>query len=501
MSPVPPPRTEGLHVGGAQYPAGPPQQWPAWVPPIPGRTLPDGGPPPRRSGDRKAAGLVAAAAAVALLLIVGVVAWATDDGGNDEAVADESPSTVTSPTLPLPSDPASPTTPSIDPSIPGLDPSIPGFDPTDPGFDPFEDARPLEEVLPGLIDFVEVTRGHRFRAEPVVEALDDAAFGDRFRAATAGEEEQVRAQGVGLRALGVLAPDDDPVAIREEQGEENVLGFYDPQTEELVVRGDQITPYVETIIVHELTHALDEQYFDLERGEALATRPDESGFGFLALTEGSARRVQVAYEDELDPTELLSAQIEAQLGGLADPQGAALPVAYQLLSAIPYGNGAQLVDAVVADGGNADLDAAFREPPTTSEQVLDPTAYEVREPATTVEPPAAPGPIVTEGSFGAVDLRLLSVVADPVAANDALDLSSIISPTFVLPPMVGFGGGGYVTWEDGGQACIRLTATGDSAEGAAEIRDIVETWAGAVSGVTVEASSDPLGGVSATRCA
>ena len=233
------------------------------------------------------------------------------------------------------------------------------------------------------------------------------------------------------RALGVLEPDGDPVAIQDDLGEQGVLGFYDPESKDLVVRGDEVTPYVETIIVHELTHALDDQYFDLRRGEILAEQPDESGFGFLALTEGSARRVQVAYEEQLSPDDQISAQIEsltAGWGGISDPTPDPLPLPFVVATQLPYGNGADLVQAIVDQAGNEALDAAFASPPTTSEQVLDPAQFLARDPAFPVPVPTADGPAVTEGAFGAVDLRILEVAAHPEQAVSLFDQSGLCRP-------------------------------------------------------------------------
>ena len=487
--PAPNPRPDGLVAGGARYPAGPPEQWPGWTAgPWPAPEAPAPPPEPR---SRRTGALVAVGAALVLLLVVAAVVWGT--ASDDEPVADGATSSTTDPLPSLPLDPTFPTLPDL---------GGPGLGPADPGVDPFADSRPLDEALPELIDFVEVTRGHRFRTPPAVEPLDDAAFLDRYLAALAGSEDQVRAEGVGLRALGILTPDSDPVAVQESLGAQGVLGFYDPATEELVVRGTEVTPYVETIIVHELTHALDDQYFDLQRGEVFDQLPDERGFGLLALAEGSARRVQLAYEDQMSPTELLSAQLEALvqgLGGTSDPSAAPLPEAFQVASLIPYGNGAALVDDIVSGGGTAALDAAFRTPPATSEQVLDPAVFAAAEPTVPVPVPAASGAVADQGAFGAVDLRLLEVAADPSPLASHLDASSTLSPTVVVDPVDGFGGGSFVTWEDGGKACIRFTAVGDTPEGTRAIVDAASTWAAGIDGgATVTPQGD---GVTGQRCA
>lgn len=486
----------GMVAGGAQYPPGPPDRWPTWVPPLPGPTMSGGGADPGGSSERRRAGLVAVGAAVVLLVVVGIVAWATQDGGGDEVASASTSSTAPDTTEPftIPQDP-------VLPSVPGLDPSDPGLDPSDPGLGPLAEARPLEEVLPELIDFVEVTRGHRFRTAPVVEAVDEATFLERFGAVVEGSEEELRDAGVAQRALGILEPDSDPVAIQDDLGEQGVLGFYDPETAELVVRGDRVTPYVETIIVHELTHALDDQYFDLERGEVLAQRPDESGFGFFSLTEGSARRVQVAYEEQMSIDDQISAQIEALtsgLGGLSDPTADPLPVPFAVATQLPYGNGAELVEAIVDNGGNQALDAAFRSPPTTSEQVLDPAQYLARDPAFAVPVPAADGPVVDQGAFGAVDLRLLDVTANPESVVSLLDRSAPVSTSLSVDPVEGLAGGSYVSWEEGGRSCIRFTVVGDSEAATVDLSSIVTEW-------EVSTGADPgqLRGTSrtSTRCA
>ena len=43
-----------------------------------------------------------------------------------------------------------------------------------------------------------------------------------------------------------------------------VVGFYDPVTKVLKVRGTDLTPYRREVIAHELTHALDDQVHGLD---------------------------------------------------------------------------------------------------------------------------------------------------------------------------------------------------------------------------------------------
>ena len=99
-----------------------------------------------------------------------------------------------------------------------------------------------------------------------------------------------------LEGLGLVEPDADLVESMRSLLGVGVVGFYDPETDELVVRGAALTPYVRTTIAHELIHALDDQHLDLDRPE-YDEADDEVGFGFSSVVEGNARRIEDAYRD------------------------------------------------------------------------------------------------------------------------------------------------------------------------------------------------------------
>ncbi|HXH57480.1 hypothetical protein, partial [Iamia sp.] len=419
-------------------------------------------------------------------LIVAVAALATSDSGGDDDLADGGPPSTSVTNEPLAPDSTHPfEAPSL-PSIPGLDPGAPGGDPQD-------QARPLDEVLPELIDFVERTRGHRFRTEPVVEALADAEFEARLAEAQAGEEDALRIEGVVDQALGLIPPGTDLAEVAGAAAAA-VLGFYLPETGELLVRGDAVTPFVQTVIVHELTHALDDQYVDLGRLDALSEQPDEEAFGFLALVEGTARWVETSFRMQLTAEEQAAVDLEELQFGLDSVMDTlAVPPAYIVAAQIPYVAGLALVSDIVAEDGWRSIDAAYRAPPTTSEQVLDPDLYEAAEPAVAVNAPEADGAVVAEGAIGAVDLRLLEVATDPTGA---------LVGGGQVEPLDGFGGGRFVSWEDGEEACIRFRVVGDDAAGTAAIGEVLDTWSAseAGSGAQVDGGT-ATEAFTVTRCA
>ena len=140
-----------------------------------------------------------------------------------------------------------------------------------------------------------------------------------------------------------------------------MLGFYDARTDALVVRGSETTPYVRTVLVHELTHALDDQHFELDR-PALDTADDESGLAFSGLVEGNAVRVENLYRRSLDEAEQdRAAEEEQDFAERID--GSGVPAFVADLIAFPYLAGPRFVDALVDNGGEQRVDAAFQSPP------------------------------------------------------------------------------------------------------------------------------------------
>jgi hypothetical protein len=420
--------------------------------------------------------VVGAVAAVVLLVVtVGVLS----DGDDDDVLTADPPTETTLPP------------PTLDP---GADPTLPSLpiDPAVPGADPAQLARPLEEVLPEIIEFVERTRGHEFVTDPVVEAVDDAEFEQRLAQTSEADEDSLRTDQTALRGMGIIEPDTDLVEATGTAGAGGVLGFYQPATGELLVKGDLVTPLVQTVIAHELTHALDDQRFDLSRLDVLAERPDESAFGLVSVVEGTARWVEYQYRSQMGQEEQAAIATEELELGMDQMQLLLdLPVPLLVQTQVPYAVGNRFVSAIVDEGGLDLLDVAVQRPPTTSEQVLDPQVFLSREPATTLADPqpAQGGTVVDRGAFGAVDLRMLEVVSDPLGGG------AVFSGE--LEPVDGFGGGRFVSWTSAtGDDCITIHVVGDAGAGAAEVGRVLGEWAPAV-GAQV---SDAFGMQVATSC-
>ena len=320
----------------------------------------------------------------------------------------------------------------------------------------------IRQVVPALQRFVEKERGLRFKKDVNVTLLDDASFRARIGEDTEQDLEQVDETSRVLRALGLLDAHVDLEDAREDVLGQAVAGFYDPDTEELVVRGVRATALVRRVLVHELTHALQDQHFELHRPD-LDDREDEAGLAFSALVEGDAVRVEEAFEKQLSDADRRAAEQEekAQTEGLLDDEG--IPQVLLQFLAFPYAFGPAFVRALLDDGGQARLDAAFAEPPTTSEQILDPRRFIDGHDGERVPPPPAEGEVFDEGVLGQYGLYVI--------------LSDQLLPRVAARAAQGWGGDWYVAWRDGDETCVRATILMDSQNDRAELRTALNRWA------------------------
>ncbi|MDP9387982.1 MAG: hypothetical protein M3Q48_08630, partial [Actinomycetota bacterium] len=330
-------------------------------------------------------------------------------------------------------------------------------------------------AVPALQAFVERERGLAFKAPVDVTALDDAAFEARLTESNEEDDKEVRDAEAVLEAMGLLDPEVDLLSTVKRFSAGAVVGFYDTETDELVVRGSEATASVRSTLVHELTHAVEDQHFDLHRPDL----GDEAFLGFQALAEGSAVRVEERYRGTLSSDERRQAARDEAVRAAQVPSN--LPEVVQIAFAFPYSFGPRLVAALVRAGGQARLDAAYARPPASTEQVLEPERYLRGDEPRQVPVPRADAPAFDDGEIGQLFLVLmLDAELDDDEATAAAD---------------GWGGDRYVAWKDGARTCVRANFVMDTPRDTARLTDALARWA-AERGPRASAS-----GTSVTTCA
>lgn len=312
-----------------------------------------------------------------------------------------------------------------------------------------------------LIAITEDLRGMDFITKPVVTVLDEVALAGRVAELIEEDldRDELAIDEALLRTMGLLSDDIDLFDALTALYAEQVAGFYDGETGELVVSGDaELTPLTKTIVIHELIHALTDQHFDFDpvfRALDDAERYEEAS-ALQALVEGDATYFQLVYLQEyLSQEEQIQAITESfaadttVLDSLPDWFGSDL--------AFPYDAGFLFVERLVQDAGIVGINQAYERLPTTTEQIIEPTRYLALEAGIEVgmPPTSLAGYEVTEeGVWGqwAIDNLLL----DGLPAGDRLVASS------------GWGGDHYRVLWNGSDVAMVMYYEGDTPRDAEE---------------------------------
>ncbi len=182
-------------------------------------------------------------------------------------------------------------------------------------------------------------------------------------------------------ALGAFPRDLDLLAALMALHEDQLVGVYSPRDRTLYVVRD--TPVhmdgdAETILVHELVHALQHDHFErlLRMVEELAGN-DDVLTGVAAAIEGDASYTMTGVPLGMDAELRGAAARDARKTWLADvahPTGvlAEVPLLLRESLLFPYAHGVVLASRAYARDGNAGLDALLASPPLSSARVLHP---------------------------------------------------------------------------------------------------------------------------------
>ena len=189
-------------------------------------------------------------------------------------------------------------------------------------------------------------------------------------------DQEFETAGMALAALGVLPAGIDLKKTYLSLLGEQIGAFYDQHEKGLFTfTGQPLTVSTNRVIMaHELTHALEDQHFDLSRLPIESKGNDDRALAATALVEGDATLVMNRYM----AGDLSAAALREALGSALTTdvrQLAAAPRYLRETLLFPYLRGQEFCNTLYARGGWAALDEAFARPPSSSAQVLHPELY------------------------------------------------------------------------------------------------------------------------------
>lgn len=353
----------------------------------------------------------------------------------------------------------------------------------------------LERRMPELVRAAESYRGLKLErrvpwgrvSEPELRREVIAEFREDLPPRRLAEVE------LGLKAFGLIPEAMDLGSYVPELLTSQIAGFYDPHRKSLAVvdrpggllgreagaqLGAEMAHKMEDgLLVHELTHAIQDQHFDLDR----LSDPDplsDSGVARLALVEGDATLVMM---DDLmrapleDVPEARSLVAELTAGGDEDAPvaGKGLPGQKEMATApawfrdqllFSYSRGAAFCLEVRRRGGQKLLDYAFAvDPPRSSEQILHPEKWFGRrdDPVVIAWPDLGrelPG--YAKAAEGQLGEEGIAVLLRPTVADGAQAAAAA----------AGWGGDRFAVYQQAGRRLLAWIADWDTEEAAARFQ-------------------------------
>jgi len=180
-----------------------------------------------------------------------------------------------------------------------------------------------------------------------------------------------------FEALFLVGEDQNSITVQNQNSGSDVLGYYSPSEQAIVIISDNPSTLQlnEVTLAHELTHALQDQHFNLSRYDA-RTRDQVNGQN--GLIEGDAHLIEGRYRERCDAGGAWNGTClvpSASFGGGGGGGGSLANIGVYIMKYQPYSDGPAFVTALYRRGGWAAVDAAYANPPDSAEQVMDPQRY------------------------------------------------------------------------------------------------------------------------------
>jgi hypothetical protein len=231
--------------------------------------------------------------------------------------------------------------------------------------------------LRGLQPKAPISRGIKTRAE-ISQYLNEQVRANY-------NEGELQAEGNMLRVLGLIPAGIDYKAFVLKLYTEQVGGCYDPEKKMFFIASWLSAAEQKPVMVHELTHALQDQYFDLNKmlKEERQLDNDDRALASQALREGDGMSVMLNYL--LEPAKRnfsqlpdLSFVMQSQRAIMQSqfPVFESAPAYIQETLLFPYGYGTAFLQKTWLQNPSWEaVNKIYSNPPSSTEQIIHPEKY------------------------------------------------------------------------------------------------------------------------------
>jgi hypothetical protein len=189
---------------------------------------------------------------------------------------------------------------------------------------------------------------------------------------------EMHATEVALRKLGLVPQDFQYRSFVVKLLTEQVAGYYDPKAQQFYLADWIELEGQKPVMAHELTHALQDQHFNLRRFEQWPKGDADAELAAHALIEGDATLAMSLYMAK-HPLVALAFVRSVASTQTSSEQFQKAPRALRESLVFPYQEGSEWATQVYKRGGWSLVSEAYRQLPQSTEQILHPEKYFARE--------------------------------------------------------------------------------------------------------------------------
>ena len=183
---------------------------------------------------------------------------------------------------------------------------------------------------------------------------------------------EMHASEVLLKAFGLAPPRFAYRSFLIKLLTEQVAGYYDPKAQQFYLADWIEIEGQKPVMAHELTHALQDQHFNLKRFEKWPKGDADAELAAHALIEGDATLAMTLYLTKHPMIALAFIRSSQETSAVQFKQA---PRALQLSLLFPYTEGSQWAEQVYKRGGWEMVSQAFTNLPQSTEQILHAEKY------------------------------------------------------------------------------------------------------------------------------
>jgi len=242
----------------------------------------------------------------------------------------------------------------------------------------------LIKLVDQLMDKVSAMRGLKFK-EPINKKVSTQEDIREMMMEDLEDPELIEAlygEGKMLFMLGLISGDFDYKKFIVDLYVDQLGGFYVPETRTIHIAAWMPAESQATIFAHELTHALQDQYFDLQSLLESEIGNSDKNMARTSIVEGEATFIMFEYECNQmggslsDLPQLSMVQLQELIPYASDSEimKNAPPILVETLN-FPYIYGMDFFMAYLRDYGWENVPALYADLPQSTEQIIHPEKY------------------------------------------------------------------------------------------------------------------------------